>query len=102
MLWSALAGGHGSTIWVTMLVATALPPDRAMVSRRSRYSEQPPSTTRRAASANVRSALLNGRIGLSLRQIKHVPGKRLVAGDSETGRGRCRLGSLLPASPGLS
>ena len=42
MLWSALAGGQGSTIWVTMLVATALPPDRALLRRRSKISSSRP------------------------------------------------------------
>src|SRR5215475_368484 len=85
MLWLALSGGQGSTICVTMLVATALPLNRVMVSLRSRYSEQPPSAAKRAPSANVRSALLNGRIGTPLRHVKHVTGKRLIAGVSKAG-----------------
>ena len=36
--------------------------------------------------ASVRIALLNGRIGFSLRQIEHVTGERLVRGDRNTGR----------------
>src|SRR5690242_6051074 len=102
MLRLALSGGQGSTIWVIMLVATALPLNRVMVSLRSRYSEQPPSAAKRVPSANVRSALLNGRIGIPLRQVKHVPGKRLIAGVSEAGCNGRKPACLFPRDLGLS
>src|ERR1700690_1136179 len=87
MFLSALARGQGSTIWVTLLVATASPPPSEMVLRRSRYSEQPASAASSAASASVRKILLDGRIGIPLRQIEHVPGERAAAGVGEAGRG---------------
>src|ERR1017187_2413550 len=87
MFLSALARGQGSTIWVTLSVATESPPPSKMVSRRSRYSEQPASAASSAASASVRSMLLDGRIGIPLRQIEHVPGERAAAGVGEAGRG---------------
>src|SRR6202142_330272 len=86
MFLSALARGQGSTIWVTLLVATASPPPSEMVLRRSRYSEQPASAASSAASASVRKILLDGRIGIPLRQIEHVPGERAAAGIGEAGR----------------
>src|SRR6476660_9769320 len=102
MLRSALSRGQGSTICVIILVATALPPDLAMVSRRSRYSEQPPSTARKAPSARLRRTLLNDRIGAPLRQIKHVSGKWPVAGNRDTSCGRCELACQLPRDFGLA
>src|SRR5215510_11156070 len=98
----ALSSGQGSTIWVIAFVATALPLNRVMLSLRSRYSEQPPSVAKKAPSANVRSALLNGRIGTPLRQIKHVPGKGLVAGVGKAGRNRREPACLFPRDLGLS
>src|SRR5262245_2621179 len=95
MLRLALASGQGSTIWVTTLVATALPPERAIVSRRSRYSEQPPSMAMRAPRANVRRGLLNRRIGFSLRHVKHVPHKRLSIGNRDPLSERRELARLL-------
>src|ERR1039458_5595683 len=86
MFLSALARGQGSTIWVTLSVATESPPPSEMVSRRSRYSEQPASAAISAASASVRSMLLDGRIGFPLRQIEHVPGERAVTGGGDAGR----------------
>src|SRR5262245_7581758 len=102
MLRFALSSGHGSTMWVTMLVATALPPERAIVSRRSRYSEQPPSTAIRAPSANACSDLLNRRIGFPLRQIKHVPHERLAIGNCDSLSEGRELACLLPRKLGLS
>src|SRR5438876_8057221 len=102
MLRLALSRGQGSTICVTTSVATALPPDSAMVSRRSIYSEHPPSTARKAPSAMVRRALLNGRIGFPLLQIEHVSGKRPVAGDSDARRAWRELARLLARDFGLS
>src|SRR5262249_47469833 len=102
MLRLALSRGQGSTIWVTMFVATALPLCRVIVSLRSRYSEQPPIAAKSTPSAKVRSALLNGRIGIPLRQVKHVPGKGLVAGIGEAGCDGRKPPSLFPRDLGLS
>src|SRR5262245_3764359 len=102
MLRLALSRGQGSTIWVTTSVATAFPPESAIVSRRSRYSEQPPSITKRAPRASVRSALLNGRIGFPLRQIKHVPDKRFAVGNDDGRIQKRGLTRLLPGDLGLS
>src|SRR5438105_1648371 len=102
MLRLALSRGHGSTIWVTASVAIALPPDRAIVSRRSIYSEHPPSTAKKAPSATLRRALLNGRIGFPLRQIEHVSGKRPVAGDSNACCAWRELARLFARDFGLS
>src|SRR4029077_19450149 len=96
MLRLALAGGQGSTVWVTMLVATALPPESATESRRSRYSEQPPRTANNPASATVRMTLLNCRIGFPLRHVEHVTGERTVAGDRKTRRNGRTLACLFP------
>src|SRR5262249_12451065 len=98
----ALARGHGSTMWVTMLVATALPPDAAIGSRRARYSEQPPTEAVSPASASGRRALLNGRIGFPLRQIEHVPGERPVPGNRNLRRGRRELLGFLLGDFGLA
>src|SRR5262252_8013532 len=102
MLRSALSRGQGSTICVIMLVATALPLNRVMLSLRSRYSEQPPSAANRAPNATVRIVLLNGRIGVPLRQVKHVPCKRLVAGVGKAGRNGREPACLFPCDLGLS
>src|SRR6185437_1435750 len=102
MLRSALSRGHGSTIWVASLVATELPPPRRMVSRRSRYSEQPASAVSEAASASVRSVLMDGRIGYSPWKIEHMPGERTVAGGGELGRDGRECESLLPRDLGLA
>src|ERR1035441_4913679 len=98
----ALARGQGSTIWVTLSVATESPPPSKMVSRRSRYSEQPASAASSAASASVRSMLLDGRIGSLLRQIEHVPGERTAAGVGEAGRGGRECDRLRPRDLGLA
>src|SRR5262249_15165222 len=98
----ALSRGQGSTIWVTTSVATALPPDSAIVSRRSRYSEQPPSMAKRAPRASVRSTLLNGRIGLPLRQIKHVADKRFAVRNYDGRIQEREFACLLPADLALS
>src|SRR6185437_1277863 len=95
MLRSALSRGHGSTIWVTLSEAIALPPLSEMVSRRSRYSEQPASAVSSAASASPRSVLLDGRIGYSP-EIEHVPGEWTIAGGGNTGRGGCESERLRP------
>src|SRR5262245_49938196 len=102
MLRLALSRGQGSTIWVTTSVATAFPPESAIVSRRSRYSEQPPSITKRAPRASVRSALLNGRIGFPLRQIKHVPDKRFAVGNDDGRIQKRGLTRLLRGDLGFS
>src|SRR6516165_1367393 len=85
-----------------MFVATAFPPNRVTVSRRSRYSEQPPSTERRAPSASARSASLNGRIGAPIRQVKHVSSKRLVASIGEASGGGRESAGLFARDLGLS
>src|SRR5450755_947568 len=102
MFLSALARGQGSTIWVTLLVATESPPPSEMVSRRSRYSEQPASAASSAASANVRKILLDGRIGSLLRQIEHVPGERTAAGIGKAGRDGRERDRLRPRDFGLA
>src|SRR5512135_467664 len=89
MFFCALSTGQGSTICVTLLVATASPPCSEMVSRRSRYSEQPPSAASTRPSASARPDLLNGRIGTPPWHIDHVPGERLLLGDGDL-RGRRR------------
>src|SRR6185312_13812909 len=92
----ALSRGHGSTIMVTSLVANALPPLSEMVSRRSRYSEQPASSTPSAASASA--GLMDRGIGNPYRfgQIEHVPGVRLLLGFGEArALGRQLLGLLV-------
>src|SRR5262249_8788683 len=86
---------------VTTFVATALPPDRAIGSRRSRYSEQPPRMASRVASASRRITLLNGRIGFPPWQIEHVTSERPVRGDCDTGRLGRQFLSLLPRDLGL-
>src|SRR5512132_3289355 len=73
-----------------------------MVSRRSRYSEQPPSVASTAASKSVRMALLDGRIGYPLRHIKHVPGKRPATGGGKAGRGGRQCAHLFPRDLGLA
>src|SRR5262245_20661762 len=98
----ALSRGQGSTMWVTISVATALPPERAIVSRRSRYSEQPPRTAIRVPSANVRRGLLNRGIGFPLRQVKHMPHKRLAIRNRDSRSERRELARLLPRKLGLS
>src|SRR5450759_3861242 len=102
MFLSALARGQGSTIWVTLLVPTVSPPPREIVSRRSGYSEQPASAASSAASASVRSMLLDGRIGIPLRKIEHVPSERAAAGVGEAGRGGRELDRLRPRDLGLA
>src|SRR5476649_945673 len=72
-------------MWVTSLLATELPPCKAMLSRRSRYSEQPPSVANSTASASVPASLLNGCIGDSPWHIEHVSGERLLAGGGDAG-----------------
>src|SRR5579875_1763977 len=56
----ALSRGQGSTIWVTIFVAAALPPFSVIVSRWSRYSEQPATTP---ASPNQSTVSMDRRIG---------------------------------------
>src|SRR5579885_3707280 len=75
----ALSRGQGSTIWVTIFVADALPPFSVIVSRWSRYSEQPASTPA-SASPNEIAVLMDGRIGNPHRfgQIEDVTGERLL------------------------
>src|SRR5215468_3374632 len=102
MLRLALSRGHGSTIWVTTLVATALPPEAAIGSRRSKYSEQPPTVTSSAASASVRMALLNDCIGVSLRHFEHMPGEWPVATDGDACGRRRELTRLFLRDFGLS
>src|SRR5471032_45422 len=92
----ALSRGHGSTIWVTLSLATALPPLSAMLSRRSRYSEQPASVANTAASASVTLNLLNGRIGNPLWHIEHVPGERLIASSGDALHGWRKRARLFP------
>src|ERR1039458_8213392 len=73
-----------------------------MVSRRSRYSEQPASVASTAASAAKRMTLLDDRIGYPLRHIEHVPGEWPVAcGGNTSGGGRERA-RLFPRDLGLA
>ena len=63
MLRSPARTGHGSTMWVTLLAATASPAPKLTVSRRSRYmSVQAPSSVV-AASARTREATYFARHG---------------------------------------
>src|SRR3954451_3724055 len=76
MLRSPARGGHGSTMWVTLLVATASPAPKLTVSRRSRYmSVQAPSRVV-AASARIASGLpaklLLRNMALSLGDVEDV------------------------------
>src|SRR5215831_17239685 len=102
MFLSALARGQGSTIWLISLVATALPPLSAIVSRRSRYSEQPASAVSSAASANARNRLLDGRIVVSFGQIEHMTGERTVAGRSDAVKDRSQRHRLLAGELGFA
>src|SRR4051812_43811656 len=84
MLRSPARIGHGSTMWVTLLAATASPAARLTVSRRSRYmSVQAPSKVV-AASARIAPRALLGDdlardIALSLRDIEDVADRRRAA-----------------------
>src|SRR5438105_11516511 len=84
MLGSPARIGHGSTMWVTLLAATASPAARLTVSRRSRYmSVQAPSSVV-AASARIAPRALLGDdlardIALSLRDIEDVADRRRAA-----------------------
>src|ERR1044072_10038159 len=53
MLRSRARGGHGSTMWATLLAATASPAAKLTVSRRSRYMSVHPESAVAAASARI-------------------------------------------------
>src|ERR1041385_2216466 len=53
MLRSPARAGHGSTMWVTLLAATASPAAKLTVSRRSRYISVHPPSAVAAASARI-------------------------------------------------
>src|SRR4029077_7993707 len=84
MLRSPARSGHGSTIWVTLLAATASPAAKLTVSRRSRYmSVQAPSNVV-AASARIAPRMLlrddlARDIALSLGNVEDVADRRLAA-----------------------
>src|SRR5271169_4758128 len=100
MLRLALSRGQGSTMWVTLSLATASPALSAMLSRRSTYSEQPASAASTAAIESLRMALLDGRIGYPPWQIEHVPGERPVAGGGDAGGDRRERARLFPRNFG--
>src|SRR5947199_8762136 len=72
MLRSPARAGHGSIMWVTLLVATASPAAKLTVSRRSRYmSVQAPSSVV-AASARIAASLFCDIDGLPLGDVEDV------------------------------
>src|SRR3954452_13042902 len=72
MLRSPARAGHGSTMWVTLLVATASPAAKLTVSRRSRYmSVQAPSSVV-AASARIAPKLFRDIDGLPLGDVEDM------------------------------
>src|ERR1041385_3293083 len=72
-------GGHGSTMWVTLLAATASPAAKVTVSRRSRYmSVQAPSSVV-AVSARIAPRKLFRDIGVSLGDVEDVADRQGAA-----------------------
>src|SRR5688572_26531527 len=84
MLRSPARAGHGSTMWVTLLVATASPAAKLTVSRRSRYMSVHPPRAVAAASARVAPRRLFRDIdGLSLGNVEDVADRqRAAVGDA--------------------
>src|SRR4029078_9680058 len=73
MLRSPARAGHGSTMWVTLLVATASPAAKLTVSRRSRYmSVHPVSAVAAASASNAPRKLLRDIDDLSLGDVEDV------------------------------
>src|SRR5437016_4330003 len=84
MLRSPARSGHGSTMWVTLLAATASPAAKLTVSRRSRYmSVHAPSSVVAASARIAPLALLRDDlardIALSLRDIEDMADRRRAA-----------------------
>src|ERR1043165_949777 len=74
ILRSPARAGHGSTMWTTLLAATASPAAKLTVSRRSRYMSVHPLSAVAAASARIAPRKLFGDIdGLSLGDVEDVP-----------------------------
>src|ERR1043165_3516772 len=74
MLRSPARAGHGSTMWTTLLAATASPAAKLTVSRRSRYMSVHQPSAVAAASARIAPRKLFGDIdGLSLCDVEDVP-----------------------------
>src|ERR1043165_4387441 len=73
-MWRSPArAGHGSTMWVTLLTATASPAAKLTVSRRSRYMSVQPVSAVAAARAKIAPRKLFGDIdGLSLGDVEDV------------------------------
>src|SRR2546423_4638390 len=80
MLRSPARSGHGSTIWVTLLAATASPAAKLTVSRRSRYmSVHAPSSVVAASARIVAPRALLRDIAHSLRDIEDMADRRRAA-----------------------
>src|SRR5947209_13743433 len=80
MLRSPARVGHGSTIWVTLLAATASPAAKLTVSRRSRYmSVHAPSSVVAASARIVAPRALLRDIAHSLRDIEDMADRRRAA-----------------------
>src|SRR5882724_8599723 len=75
MLRSPARMGHGSTMWVTLLAATASPAAKLTVSRRSRYMSVHAPSSVVAASARIAGALLRD-IAHSLGDIEDMADRR--------------------------
>src|SRR3954463_13131504 len=100
MLRSPARAGHGSTMCVTLLAATASPAPKLTVSRRSRYMSVHPASvvaaSRTARPRNVFRADLLRDMALSLGNVEDVPerGRRAVQAALQAplhGRGDFRL-----------
>src|SRR5256885_4492989 len=80
MLRSPARNGHGSTIWVILLAATASPAAKLTVSRRSRYmSVHAPSSVVAASARIVAPRALLRHIGHSLGDIEDMAERRCAA-----------------------
>src|SRR3954470_10805849 len=80
MLRSPARSGNGSTMWVTLLAATASPAAKLTVSRRSRYmSVHAPSSVVAASARMVAPRALFRDIAHSLRDIEDVTDRRRAA-----------------------
>src|SRR5881394_3131129 len=80
MLRSPARAGHGSIMWVTLLVATASPAAKLTVSRRSRYmSVHAPSSVVAASARMVAPRALLRDIAHSLGHVEDVADRRRAA-----------------------
>src|SRR6185503_582439 len=79
MLRSPARAGHGSTMWVTLFVATASPAAKLTVSRRSRYMSVHAPSSVVAASARIAPRALLRDIAHSLGDIEDMADRRRAA-----------------------